>query len=298
MSVNGVYFDKTNFNSAYKTLLQTNDDFCIISPTLSSSPSSFIHQSALSFNCCTQIKRFELLVSRNLSVSVVNKAVAPESFSSSSPPSLSNNNNQSSCILTENRTASCFSSQQLLIYDLNNDCLLQQKTRETTPTTATNIIPNTNEQEFINKYKRKEEKEEEEETLSPNYFYHHSSKLVNFSITMVLNTEWTQLEIIELLNETLSSVSFSSPPTTLNTTATSGNSNKKIGTNGAAAAVASQPPPPPPFALKFASSVSGGSGVGGFGFGITGNKSTGVVVKAVTPGGSAFRVIIFDIFIY
>ena len=106
---------------------------------------------------------------------------------------------------------------------------------------------------------------------------------------MVLNTEWTQLEIIELLNETLSSLSFSSGPTTLNTTTTSSNLNKKTPANsGSTAVVASQPTPPPP--LKFVSGSGGSSGVGGFGFGITGNKSTGVVVKAITPGGSAFRV--------
>jgi hypothetical protein len=109
---------------------------------------------------------------------------------------------------------------------------------------------------------------------------------------MVLNTEWTQLEIIELLNETLSSTSFSSSSTTINTTpaaaAASANLNRK---NGAAvASVAGSPQVPSSNKLVSSSGASGGSGVGGFGFGITGNKSTGVVVKAITPGGSAFRV--------
>ena len=69
---------------------------------------------------------------------------------------------------------------------------------------------------------------------------------------MVLNTEWTQLEIIELLNEL---------PTHSNNLDNSGN---QTGAN------------------------TGGNG--GFGFGITGNKSTGVVVKVISPGGSAAKV--------
>lgn len=66
---------------------------------------------------------------------------------------------------------------------------------------------------------------------------------------MVLNTEWTQLEIIELLNEL------------------------------------------PSQNLEDVSNIKGlSSGNGGFGFGITGNKSTGVVVKVITPRGSASKV--------
>lgn len=63
---------------------------------------------------------------------------------------------------------------------------------------------------------------------------------------MVLNTEWTQLEIVELLNEL--------PSQNLD---------------------------------EISSSTAGN---GGFGFGITGNKSTGVVVKVITQGGSAAKV--------
>ncbi|RNA29368.1 multiple PDZ domain -like [Brachionus plicatilis] len=62
---------------------------------------------------------------------------------------------------------------------------------------------------------------------------------------MVLNTEWTQLEIVELLNEL------------------------------------------PSQNLDDISSSTAGNG--GFGFGITGNKSTGVVVKVITQGGSAAK---------
>ncbi|CAF0710871.1 unnamed protein product [Brachionus calyciflorus] len=68
---------------------------------------------------------------------------------------------------------------------------------------------------------------------------------------MVLNTEWTQLEIIDLLNEL--------PKHNENNTE---NNTTQIGAS---------------------------SGSGGFGFGITGNKSTGVVVKVITPGGSAAK---------
>ena len=74
---------------------------------------------------------------------------------------------------------------------------------------------------------------------------------------MVLNTEWTYLEIIELQNELPS----------LNHVLV-----KKVAANQ--------------------NMVAGGGNVGngGFGFGITGNKSTGVVVKAITTGGSAEKV--------
>lgn len=89
---------------------------------------------------------------------------------------------------------------------------------------------------------------------------------------MVLNTEWTQLETIELLNETYAAPSSSSSILPSNKTA---GSKSGTGTTGASASL----------------SVSGGGG--GFGFGITGNKSTGVVVKAITPGGSAHKVNIF-----
>ena len=78
---------------------------------------------------------------------------------------------------------------------------------------------------------------------------------------MVLNTEWTQLETIELLNETNAGYLQAVLP---------GNGKEKSGLDGNNC------------------SMSTGSG---FGFGITGNKSTGVVVKAITIGGSAYKVI-------
>lgn len=78
---------------------------------------------------------------------------------------------------------------------------------------------------------------------------------------MVLNTEWTQLETIELLNE--SNAGYLAPVP-----------NK--GSNGTG--------------VSKALCVETSGGNGGFGFGITGNKSTGVVVKAITIGGSAYKV--------
>jgi hypothetical protein len=279
LSVNGVYFDKVNFNTAYKTLLQTNEDFyCLPSSSTSSATSasslSTTSYSPSPFNNLTQINRLELLVSRNLSVSLVNRAVSTEF-------SLTESNSR---ILSENQASTCLLPQHFLIYDLNNDCLLQQETRETTSVATTNIIPCKSQHNFIKQYRQKKE-EKEESSSSSNHSYYHSSKLVKSPLTMVLNTEWTQLEIIELLNETLSSLSFSPGPTTLNTTTAP--SNKKVPPNsGSTTVVASQPEPP----LKFVSGSGGSCGVGGFGFGITGNKSTGVVVKAITPGGSAFRV--------
>ena len=84
---------------------------------------------------------------------------------------------------------------------------------------------------------------------------------------MVLNTEWTQLETIELLNES--------------------------GPVSQAASSASQPNK-----VSGASGGGAGSAGGGFGFGITGNKSTGVVVKAITIGGSAYKVSHFFLFYF
>jgi hypothetical protein len=92
---------------------------------------------------------------------------------------------------------------------------------------------------------------------------------------MVLNTEWTQLETIELLNETNSSYL---------TTGTSVK-NENAASNGSISALARQNVSE----ISMSSSSHSGAG-GGFGFGITGNKSTGVVVKAITFGGSAYKV--------
>jgi hypothetical protein len=105
--------------------------------------------------------------------------------------------------------------------------------------------------------------------------------------TMVLNTQWTQVEFIELQNETAprggSHANASNPSTT-------------------AAVIKAVPPSAAPPATSFNTSVksfmasSAGAATlpvgssSGFGFGITGNKSTGVVIKAITPGGAACKV--------
>lgn len=107
---------------------------------------------------------------------------------------------------------------------------------------------------------------------------------------MVLNTEWTQLETIELLCEAsggaAASAAAASSGSAANATATTtapnapqSNANRLAISSGITAS-------PSGGSL----SGGGGSGGGGFGFGITGNKSTGVVVKALTPGGYAQRV--------
>ena len=95
--------------------------------------------------------------------------------------------------------------------------------------------------------------------LQNDFIFYSTQQMTIKERAMVLNTEWTQLETIELLNE--------SGPVSL--TASSGSQPSKVsGASGGGA---------------------GGAG-GGFGFGITGNKSTGVVVKAITIGGSAYKV--------
>jgi hypothetical protein len=97
---------------------------------------------------------------------------------------------------------------------------------------------------------------------------------------MVLNTQWTQVELIELLNESLSwsnaaaanAAGAGGGAATATTGASSLNSSAKNFLSSSAVAGA----------------LSGSNS--GFGFGITGNKSTGVVIKAITPGGSACKV--------
>lgn len=91
---------------------------------------------------------------------------------------------------------------------------------------------------------------------------------------MVLNTEWTQLETIELLCEAATGTNPASPRTAPTNTQTD-KSRLSISVGGLTTSPSG-------------SSLSGGGG--GFGFGITGNKSTGVVVKAITPGGYAQKV--------
>ena len=97
---------------------------------------------------------------------------------------------------------------------------------------------------------------------------------------MVLNTEWTQVELIELLNESAprGASAVASGTSSVNLNASLGASSK-----------------------CFLNSSQGGLSSGsssGFGFGITGNKSTGVVVKAITSGGSAARVGIILIILF
>lgn len=111
--------------------------------------------------------------------------------------------------------------------------------------------------------------------------------------TMVLNTEWTQLETIELLCETSmgsgvsrSTVTSPNSATSQTTTTTTDKSHLNVTSGGLNASSGSS------------GSSSGGGGGGGFGFGITGNKSTGVVVKAITPGGYAQKVCIYTFKLY
>jgi hypothetical protein len=96
--------------------------------------------------------------------------------------------------------------------------------------------------------------------------------------TMVLNTEWTQLETIELLCETSGGGGGGNATTISSTSQTGASASGK--SLGVPTGMTSSPS---------GCSISG-SGSGGFGFGITGNKSTGVVVKAITSSGSAQKV--------
>ncbi len=148
-----------------------------------------------------------------------------------------------------------------LIYDLNNDSLryiIKSSINNNSSNTST-IRDSTTSKQTFNSINNKNQ--------------------MILKDMMVLNTEWTQLETIELLNESSSSCSTSSSSAI-----------SKIGPAGAKATTLAPPG-------SVSSGVGAhGSGGGGFGFGITGNKSTGVVVKAITPGGSAQRVFILHYF--
>jgi hypothetical protein len=106
--------------------------------------------------------------------------------------------------------------------------------------------------------------------------------------TMVLNTEWTQVEIIELLNESSSRTSNS------NTSANKSNNDNPPSTSSTINTTSKSVLLNASFNSSSGSAIGGGGCSGGsssgFGFGITGNKSTGVVVKAITSGGSAAKV--------
>lgn len=107
---------------------------------------------------------------------------------------------------------------------------------------------------------------------------------------MVLNTEWTQLETIELLCEAsggAAAAAAASSGSAANATATTTSPNAPQSNANRLAISSGITASPSGGSL---SGGGGGSGGGGFGFGITGNKSTGVVVKALTPGGYAQRV--------
>ena len=220
------------------------------------------------------LKRIELLVSRNSTQNLAKLSKANSAASSlkkSTSNSLSRSSSASSLFLKHTQdTTNNYSSLTKLIYDLNNDCLRESFSaskendfRQTTTTTSHS--PNTT---LTQKSLSSNEEDSTDTAL-------YQARLKSI---MVLNTEWTQLEIIELLNET--SASFYSTHHTSTHTNTSSSTPKNEKTT-----------PSSNTTLSSANVNSGGSGGGGFGFGITGNKSTGVVVKAITPGGSAFRVI-------
>lgn len=151
-------------------------------------------------------------------------------------------------------------SKPILIYDLNNDCLRKsikeynENLYDIDPTCSTSSTSSS----VINKKSKEKFR-----------FNKNIKNQMTLSDMMVLNTEWTQLETIELLNESSSSGSNAN----LNKAAQTVINATQIGTSPSS------------------------SSSGGFGFGITGNKSTGVVVKAITPGGSAHKVNIYFIFL-
>jgi hypothetical protein len=119
---------------------------------------------------------------------------------------------------------------------------------------------------------------------------------------MVLNTEWTQLEIIELLNESaVSAIAATSTNGNISTSTTtaiaagasltsSGAHSAVVSPSVSASSNANRSSSVAAIVTSGSSSSASSSTGGGFGFGITGNKSTGVVVKAITPGGSAHKV--------
>ena len=86
---------------------------------------------------------------------------------------------------------------------------------------------------------------------------------------MVLKTDWTQLETIEIQSESLKQLHNNNNNNNNSNNLHENDNNKSTHNNV----------------------------VGGFGFGITGNKSTGVIVKAITIGGNAHKVSLFNILI-
>lgn len=172
------------------------------------------------------LNKLELIVSRNINKRLIKKNhKKPKLISNSFIGASSSTSSLSSCSIRSDSSLPTH-TQSLLLYNLNNDNLRIS-------------------------------------SFFPESFTYNSCQMT-YQDMMVLNTEWTQLESIELLNETIS-----------------GSSSLGNGTGTASNSLSLS---------SKSSSFGSGSGGGGFGFGITGNKSTGVVVKAITPGGSASKV--------
>lgn len=219
----------------------------------------------LLINCKQATKKVNLVVSRNVNKRLVRKnrkrpilladsllIINSTSSSSSSLLSLSSLNSQDNKSNVLNKQQQHSTNKQVLIYDIDNDQVSIETINQVNITSS---------------------------SATTQLLCH----IINKNI-MVLNTEWIQLEVIELLNESAPKGGL------LLADATSLNLNASLGASSKSFLNAS---------LASASSAGGGGGGGssassgsssGFGFGITGNKSTGVVVKAITPGGSACRV--------
>ena len=266
--INGFYFDTTGFKDAYfllKNLDNNNNnndvgqvDFLIARNLNKKTTCKYSNKSYKN-------SKYNLLSDSLISLkSFSSSNLSSSSLSTLSIPSIFNSDSVSltTAKLTKSKTASFTSnsiSSSIYLYNLNDDSLLHcsiqsQKHRKQFK------------KRFFQKYFNSDYSSNE--TLQNISFKKKESNLEVFESefpksqmtlkdAMVLNTEWTQIETIELLNE-ISSFGNNLSGTTVPT-----------GAGGAGL-------------------VSGGSG--GFGFGITGNKSTGVVVKALTIGGSAHKV--------
>jgi hypothetical protein len=199
-----------------------------------------------------RFKRFELLISRNIDKRLIKKNLKKPKYDLTKNILLSSSSSTISSL-------SLATTDDLYVAD---DCLFLetkrqqlQERREQLRNASYLLIYNSN-----------------NDTIQKIHKLKFNETIFNNKDMMVLHTEWTQLETIELLNETFASLSSLSSLhhfKTLQVPSVSSSSSAS-------------------FASNSGGSSSGGSG--GFGFGITGNKSTGVVIKVITPGGSAHKV--------
>jgi hypothetical protein len=283
LAINDIYLNNiANFQQAYHSIVHSSLNNSENQSKSSSQTSENSNNSLNNFN--DSLKPIELLVARNIDRDILRKHFKSSRFCEKYQEKvlekekrrqqrilergelvkkgLAKEDDEEDCSNLSSETISSFSSSSSLL-SLSS---IQSTLNTNQINTSNNNNKNNNHQKTYKHNQLFLYDNLDNESCLCSTFNIDTNQFINEKSRMVLNTEWTQLELIQLQNETV-------PANNTAATNVVPNSNAKISSNPIAAS----------------STSSSGSG-GGFGFGITGNKSTGVVVKALTPGGSAQKV--------